>query len=266
MKATAPIIVVLLSLALARGVPAQPASDRGRVCSAGVPASSALPDHPEPAPKPSTRLLFDLAEAYEREGQWQDAFLVYQRAAEALRDPQTMQEARLATSAQQAALRLRADIQGEPLPRWGQALVLALTVLLASTLSQLWRLRRRRRTGGHPVPVRRVDDPPMRAASSSDLFDRRLGYLRRVLDEPLAVARAIQDPMLAQRLRQGRLASNTHLFACAAALEEVEKGKTFDSRPSNTYGAYLRPRFKRKGWAWPKGVEAWSAFFDGGLR
>lgn len=41
------------------------------------------------------------------------------------------------------------------------------------------------------------------------------------------------------RFRVGCGKLNTHLFACAAALEEVLEEKTFENLPSNTYATYL---------------------------
>ena len=37
--------------------------------------------------------------------------------------------------------------------------------------------------------------------------------------------------------------------------------KTFENRPSNPYAN--SPRFKKKNWEWPSGVEGWRAFFQG---
>ena len=95
------------------------------------------------------------------------------------------------------------------------------------------------------------------------LFNRRLDYIERVIKTPDEVASIIQDPILANRLRTHQIKRNAHIFACAAALEEVEEGKTFENRPSNTYATYLKPRFTKKGWDWPLGVVEWTAFFEG---
>ena len=140
-----------------------------------------------------------------------------------------------------------------------------LLLLLAAALCEIYRLRRTRRRvlaglvaeGPRPLPSRR------QSHNESGLFDRRLGYIERVLYTPLEVAARIQDPIWAGRLRSGRVRLNTHIFACAAALEEALEGKTFENRPSNTYAAYLKPRFTHRGWAWPLGTEAWQAHFEG---
>jgi len=265
MKASAQIIVLLV-WCIGAPAQAQTLAFGEPVCSADGSSLAPAPAASAPASS-SARLLFDLAQAYEREGRRQEAYQAYQRAIAALADPQALEQAHFALEAHQAAWRLHRSLHRESMPKWGQALVLTLTLLLGATVSQRWRMGRRtarRPTRGHQ-PRASPDDFPVRSirtvAPAGDLLDRRLGYLHRVAFEPAAVAASIHDPVLARRLLSGQVVKNTHLFDCAAALEEALEGKTFDSRPSNTYAAYLRPRFRRRGWQWPMGLEAWRAFF-----
>ncbi len=120
----------------------------------------------------------------------------------------------------------------------------------------LWYARRRRQAvvqHPHLTPSFNVGPP---------LFRRRRGYIWRVLyDAEAAVARVILDPVLARQLRSRQVKTNTDIFSCAAALEEVETGHMFEGRPANTYASYLRPLFTARRWTWPHGTEAWQRHF-----
>ncbi len=90
------------------------------------------------------------------------------------------------------------------------------------------------------------------------------GVLRKLSESiPLLHHKLNSYLYFAKPLRTRGVKRNTHRFACAAALEEVTEEKTFENRPSNTYANYLRPRFKKKDWAWLSGVEGWTAFLEG---
>ena len=152
---------------------------------------------------------------------------------------------------------------------WVAVLAILLTLSLAFNLYQYLR---QRRTGAQPAqapaPTEKASSkPPPEEPISDDedaaLFDRRLGYIKRVIFTPGEVASIILDPILAKRLNTNQIKRNAHIFACAAALEEVEDGKTFENRPSNTYRSYMKPWFTKKGWDWPLGVVEWTAFFEG---
>ena len=82
-----------------------------------------------------------------------------------------------------------------------------------------------------------------------------------MLFEPDLVLSYIEDPYLLPQFEEDRLADNSALFQCSAAVEEAVKGMKFRGRAENTLRSYLSGEFEKRDWDWPKSPLAWKLFF-----
>lgn len=94
-----------------------------------------------------------------------------------------------------------------------------------------------------------------------DLFGSRLAFIFAVLFEPDLVLPYIEDDYLLPQVEADRVADNSALFLCVAAVEEHVRDVKFQGRAENTLRSYLSGEFDKRGWDWPKNPLAWKLFF-----
>ncbi len=97
--------------------------------------------------------------------------------------------------------------------------------------------------------------------AESELFGSRLAFLFAVLYEPDLVMPYIEDGYLLPQVEEDRVADNSALFLCSAAVEEAVKDMKFRGRAENTLRSYLSGEFEKRDWEWPKSPLAWKLFF-----
>lgn len=97
--------------------------------------------------------------------------------------------------------------------------------------------------------------------AESELFGSRLAFLFAVLYEPDLVMPYIEDGYLLPQVEENRVADNSALFLCSAAVEEAVKDMKFRGRAENTLRSYLSGEFEKRDWEWPKSPLAWKLFF-----
>ncbi len=97
--------------------------------------------------------------------------------------------------------------------------------------------------------------------AESELFGSRLAFLFAVLYEPGLVLPYIEDEYLLPQVEEDRVADNSALFQCSAAVEEAVKDMQFRGRAENTLRSYLSGEFEKRDWEWPKSPLAWKLFF-----
>lgn len=140
------------------------------------------------------------------------------------------------------------------------ALLLGLLLGLVPGYRQGLRAARRHQASAEPGQRPLTLVPPTPTSDPPSLFDRRLHYLYRVIEDPEAALALTDDPYVHDIVERG-ISSRAELFTVAAAREAHAEQRCFANDPANTYRAYLHAQFRQRGLKWPRSVDAWEYFF-----
>ena len=97
------------------------------------------------------------------------------------------------------------------------------------------------------------EDPP-------SLWDRRLGYLYRVLTDATVALSYVEDPWVREALEAGAVHTLKVLYLAGAALEHHEHGTLF-SDPYDGLWSFFSEQFKARSLRRPARPEEWREFF-----
>ena len=222
-------------------------------------------------------IAYELAMLYEARRELNHAERCYQTVVEAPRPggfAEALDAERKAHTAEIRLLLIRSERRHARLV-WALGALGLLLNLVSVGCVLLWRRRTRPATSaaepkhnGVYIPKHRPTGLSLEAltqrfqqAVEPELLGSRLACLYAVLFDPDLVLAYIDDPYLKPQVETDSVENNTALFQCAAAVEEAVSGQAFSGRPENTLAAYLRTKFRQRGWPWPKNPLAWKRHF-----